>query len=307
MTPGPRIDAVWRVARNELFDSIRSRRVMVLGLLYVAGSAAATALFIGVLQKIERQLAESLGLAVAANTGSVTATLWKSDAFRHMATGLAGDKALAERLLDIPPLGLFYGWLSFAFAPALVMLTSAARISEEVWSGSVRFALFRVSRLEWVLGKFAGQAGQLVLALLLSAVAAWLTGLVRMHAFESAATAQAMLSFALKAGLYAMAFLGLATAISQFCTTPNIALALGFFALIVLQVLTAVSHYLTTNFAAPGWRRVWDTVNTLTPGGHRMDLWWGDAAHAVPATVFLLALSLCYLFAGYAAFSRRDL
>jgi hypothetical protein len=224
-----------------------------------------------------------------------------------MATGLAGDKALAERLLSIPPLGIFYGWLSFAFAPALVMLTSAARISEEVWSGSVRFALFRVSRLEWVLGKFAGQAGQLMLALLLSATAAWLTGLVRMQAFEPAATAHAMAFFALKAWVYAMAFLGLATAISQLCTTPNIALAFGFLALIVLQVLTAVSHHLSGAFAAPAWRRVWDAVHALTPGGQRMDLWWGDAAHAAPATVFLLALSLCYLFAGYAAFSRRDL
>ncbi len=307
MTLPPRAEAIWRVARNELFDSIRSRRVMVLGLLYVAGSAAATALFISVLQKIERQLAESLGLAVASDAGSVTATLWKSDAFRRMATGLAGDKALAARLLAIPPLGIFYGWLSFAFAPALVMLTSATRISEEVWSGSARFALFRVGRLEWVLGKFAGQAAQLVPALLLSGAAAWLTGLLRMQAFEPAATARAVTVFALQAWLYAMAFLGLATAISQICAVPNLALAFGFVSLIALQVLTAVSHHLTSHYAAPAWRRVWDAVHALTPGGHRTDFWWGDAAHTIPATVFLLALGLCYLLAGYAAFSRRDL
>lgn len=303
MTATARVGVVWRVARQELADSIRSRRVLVLGLLYVAGSVAATALFVGVLQKIEHQLAESLGLAVSSRTGSVTATLWKSDAFRHMLTGLVGDKELARSLLAIPPLGLFYGWLSFAFAPVLVMLTASTRISEEVWSGSARFVMFRVSRLEWCLGKFAGQAVQLLLALWLSAAAAWLTGLVRMQAFEGAGTAQAMALFACKAWIYVLAFLGLATAISQLCAVPNLALALGIVALIALTALTAVSHH----FAGAGWRRLWDVANAVTPGGHRMDLWCGNLAHAGPAALFLFGLGLAYLLAAHVVFARRDL
>jgi ABC-type transport system involved in multi-copper enzyme maturation permease subunit len=296
-------ETVWRVARNELTDSFRSRRVLVVGLLYLAGSAAATLLFLHFIQGIERQLAESMGVVVSDKAGSVTATLWKSEAFRRLLTGLIGDKELARTLLAVPPLGLFYGWLSFAFVPVLVMLTASTRISEEVSSGSVRFVLFRVSRLEWCLGKYAGQSLQLFAALLLSAVAAWLVGLCRMHFFEAVPTALAMLLFACKAWIYAMAFLGLAMAVSQWCAVPNLAMVFGFMCWIALAILTAVSSH----YAGAGWHRLWDVVNALTPGGHRMDLWWGAAAHAVPATIYLLALSFVYLLSGYAAFSRRDL
>ena len=59
--------------------------------------------------------------------------------------------------------------------------------------------------------------------------------------------------------------------------------------------------------AGEGWRRIWDLVNLLTPGGHRQGLWWGDAAHVVPAVGFLLGLAAAYLLAGYARFARRDL
>ena len=78
---------------------------------------------------------------------------------------------------------------------------------------------------------------------------------------------------------------------------------MGFLALIVMAILSGVSNA----FAGEGWRRIWDLVNSLTPGAHRLDLWWGDAAHAIPATVFLLTLCVVYLLAGYARFSRRDL
>ena len=298
-----RLHTIGIVARHELQDSIRSRRVIVLLLLYLAGSAVGTAFFIGVLQRIETQLVESLGLATAGATGNVTATLWKSAAFRGILTHLIGDRTLAESLLAIPPLALYYGWLSFAFAPALVMLTASVRVSEEVWSGSVRFVLFRAGRLQWCLGKFAGQAAQIFAALILSAAAAWAVGCLRMHAFDPAANAAAMLVFAVKAWLYSLAFLGLATGISQVCGAPNLALALGFIGLIALSVLTEVSRH----FAGAGARRLWDLANLLTPGGHRLDLWWGDAAHVVPAAVFLLALGGAYLLLGYLFFSRRDL
>lgn len=297
------MSTIWLVARHELADSLRSRRVMVMGLLYFAGSVAATAIFITVLQKLEGQLSTALGLAASNKTGSVTATLWKSESFRQMMIALIGDKALAKSLLDIPPLALFYAWLSFAFTPALVMLTSASRISEEIWSGSARFVLFRIPRLHWCFGKFAGQAVQIAIALLLSAAGAWLTGFFRMNFFEPQATALAMLLFAGKAWIYSLAFLGVALGISQLCSGPNLAMAMSFLALIVMAILGGLS----SAFAGDGWRRLWDLLNSLTPSSHQLNLWWGDSAHAIPATVFLLTLCCVYLLAGFARFSRRDL
>jgi len=291
------------VAANELADSIRSRRVIVMLLLYLAGAMGATALFITFLHSVEGQLVTSLGLDAPKDAGSVTATLWKSRPFRDMLTHLIGDSKLAETLLAVPPLALFYGWLSCVFTPMLVMLTASSRIAEEIASGSIRFILFRAGRAPWCLGKFVGQAAQIFVALLLSALGAWLVGLCRMKDFEAWPTAYYMLWFAVKAWVYALPFLGLALAISQLCAMPNLALAFGFMALVAASVLTHLSAWL----AGDGWRRIWDVVNVLTPEAQRQALWWNDAAHLLPATVFLLTLTAVYLFAGYARFARRDL
>jgi ABC-type transport system involved in multi-copper enzyme maturation permease subunit len=291
------------IAGNELADSARSRRVIVMVLLYLVGAMAAAALFIQFLHSIEGQLVKSLGLAAPKDAGSVTATLWKSNAFRQMLTSLIGERELAETLLAVPPLALFYGWLSLAFTPVLVMLTASTRIAEEIASGSVRYVMFRAARSQWCLGKFAGQALQIFGALLLSAAGAWVVGFFRMHSFEPLATAQYMIWFALKAWVYALPFLGLALAVSQLFSTPNLALAFGFISLLAVSVLNGLSKWL----AGDGWRRAWDIVNALTPGGHRQNLWWNDAQHLVPAAVFLLALAAVYLLAGYARFARRDL
>jgi ABC-type transport system involved in multi-copper enzyme maturation permease subunit len=291
------------IARNELADSARSRRVMVMVLLYFLGAMAASAMFISGLHHIEGELAKSLGLTAASGGEGLTTLLWKSNRFREIMTRLVGDKALAETLLAVPPLALFYGWLSCAFTPLLVMLTSSARIAEEISTGSARFLMFRTARAHWCLGKFLGQALQIFGALLLSALGAWLIGLLRMKSFEPGPTAAYMFWFALKAWLYALPFLGLALAISQFFTSPNLALACGFVMLVVLSVLTRLTGWL----AGEGWRQIWHVIKALTPGAHRQALWWNDATHLLPAAAILLVLSAAYLAAGYARFARRDL
>lgn len=293
----------WIVTRNELADSARSRRVWVVLLLYLAGGMAGTALFISFLHSIEGQLVQSLGLGEPTSAGTLTATLWKSSVFREMLTRLTGDKRLAESLLDVPPLALYYGWLSFAFTPALVVLTASPRIAEEIATGSVRYVLFRAGRVPWSLGKTAGQALQILGALLLSAIGAWLVGWLRMKSFEPGATAGYMIGYALKAWVYALPYLGLALGVSQMCSTVNTAQAFGFLALVTVAVLGRVATWQ----AGDGWRRLWDVLQALTPGGHRSAMWWNDAERLLPAMVFLGALGALYWAAGFARFARRDL
>jgi len=291
------------VAQQELADSIRSRRVWVFLLLYLAGSVAATILFLNLLQKMEAQLAETLRLDPAGDPGAVTAALWESTAFRGMMARLIGDRQLAESLLAIPPLALFWGWLCLTFGPLLVTLTASVRIAEEVWTGSVRFVLFRTSRLAWVAGKFGGQALQLLLAFAVSAVGAWGVGAIRMDSFAAGPTALALTLFALKAWVYGLAYLGLATAVSQMFASPNVASALSFGLLIAVGMI----HGAATFVRAPAWRPVLELLDTLTPAGHRLDLWRPEAAHLIPALVYLGVLAAGYVLAGHLVFRRRDL
>jgi len=295
------------IARNELADSVRSRWFIAMVILYLIGAAVATALFIYILHILEIGLMETIRLSASQNAGGITSVLWKSDIFLKMLTefltGFFGDRKLAESLLAVPPLGLFYGLLAFAFTPVLVMLTSSTRIAEEVSTGSVRYVMFRAARSHWCIGKFVGQALQVLVALLLSAVGAWAVGMFCMHGFEPMATAGYMVLFALKAWIYALPFLGLALGVSQFCKSPILAVVFGFLSMVALLILHLVSKWL----AGKGWRGLWDIVHVLTPCAHWRGLWWNDGAHVIPAVAFLLALAAGYCLAGYVWFSRRDL
>jgi ABC-type transport system involved in multi-copper enzyme maturation permease subunit len=294
------------VARNELADSIRSRRVVVMVVLYLVGAAAVMLGFIKFLHTVETELMQTLGLTASNNAGGTTATLWKSDSFRRMLIGLFKDRKLAESLLAVPPLALFYGWVAMTCAPALVMLISSSRIAEEVSSGSVRYVMFRAARSHWCLGKFIGQAVQVLVALLLSAAAAWVVGAIQLHGFQPGLSATYMFLFALKAWLYALPFLGLALGVSQVWSSPNLATVFGLIGMVVLSSLSFFSG-LGAEHARQPWAGVWEIVNSLTPGAHKSALWWGDAAHLLPAAAFLVGLSVAYYLAGYWRFSRRDL
>jgi ABC-type transport system involved in multi-copper enzyme maturation permease subunit len=296
---------VLRVASHELADSIRSRRAVLLLVLYLLGSVAGTLVFVRVLHEVENQVVRAMGIDPAKNPGGVTAALWESGPFREIVTHLVGDRETAGDILRIPPLALFYGWMSFAFAPLLVILVSTPRIAEEIWSGSIRFAMFRTSRLAWCSGKVTGQACQLLAALLLSAAGAWLVGWLRMDRYPALPTALYMAIYAMKAWVFALAFLGLATGISQMCSNPHTATAVGFIALAAVSVLGAVAPLLARQ--QKPWAPAWDLVLLFLPAGHKLDLWRGDPAHLVPASVFLLALGAAYMLAGHARFSRRDL
>jgi hypothetical protein len=289
-------------AGYEFLDAIRSRRAIVLLLLYFAGALLACNGYVKFIQSIEQQVLESLAVSPGEGVGGVTETLWETSLFRRTVTRLVGDEVLAEHLVNTPPIALFYGWLSFTFAPMLMMLIACTRVAEDVGSGAARFVLFRTSLLSWCLGKYAGQALVLVPALLLSAVGAWVVGYARLATFAGGPAAVGLLVYSGKVFIYTLCYLGLALGVSQLTRSSTLATVFGFLGLVGLSVLAAVAGHC----AGEGWGQLWYVVRWLTPQGHRLDLWWPDAAHAVPAAVLLLALGMMYLLPGYVVMKRRD-
>ena len=146
------------VARNELAEGLRSRRVVAVLVLYLAGAMVAMHGFISALIKMEEQLTKMLGISPGAAPGAVVDALWRSAQFREMVKALVRDKDVAMGLFAVPPIAVVFGWLVFAFTPVLVMLTTSSRIAEEIGSGSARFVFLRTPRATWCLGKFVGQA-----------------------------------------------------------------------------------------------------------------------------------------------------
>lgn len=294
---------VLTVAGQELGESIRTKRAILLMVLFCGIIVFATFLFTKLLISLEKEVLSVMGLDEGA-AGSASNVLWKNKHFQNMLVQMMdGDTEAARMLLQFSPMGLFYGWIMLSMAPWLVALTSSARITEEVWSGAARFVMVRTTRLAWVLGKFIGQALLLLVALLLTVAAGWITAWLRLEVFDMRQALGDMLLFAPRVWVYGIAFLGLVSGISMFCRTPGIANALG-----IVGFLAATALYYTAKaFAGDGWRSILDTVQLVLPQHHFFDLMYPDGGHTVPALTFLLALGLGYLLIGYSHLARKDL
>jgi ABC-type transport system involved in multi-copper enzyme maturation permease subunit len=297
------VQDIWVVARHELIDSVKSRRFIVILLLYIVGSVLACNACISVLHKLESQISETLKLDPASSPGAVTEAFMKSDSFRRMVVGLVRDKEIAIELIDKPPLALIYAGLVFLFMPLLIMLSTPARIANEISCGSAKFALFRTSRGAWCAGKFLGQALEIILPLTLSAVSAWILTRIRVPDMAGTAEIIAMLAYAWRVWIYCLAYIGLALGVSLFCRSANQAVA---FALIVWTMLIVLYHA-AKYFATEGWLRSLDVIPLLVPMGHRQDLWREDFSMVLSAVVYLLTLSMIYFCTGYLFFRKRNL
>lgn len=294
---------IWVVGRYELAESIRSRRALVVLVLFLAGGVLTCNGIVSGIHKAEKEISKTLGLPQTTSAGVLTDELWKHKGFRRIMASLIGDKAVAEELLSVPPMAMIFSWLSFTFAPLLVMLTSSTRISEELGSGSIRFAAIRSSRAAWCLGKYIGQACVLIVVLMLSAVAAWCVFRFRLAGIDSIAMARALIIYAWKVWLYSLSFVGLALGVSQMTHSPNKAMSIGFMMWFVMGILAAVASVRLSQ----GGTEYWQLLQMVIPMGHQMDMWRMSLAHQVQAAFFLITLGLTYMFAGYFWFGRKDI
>ena len=176
------LKSIVQTALCEWENALRSRRALVLLLLYLAAAVLCMNGTISVLGKMETELVRVLRLPDSGQTGVVSETLWKSKAFRNMVATAVDDRLVFEDISQRHPVELLYAWFAFLCAPILVVLVSGTRVADDLRTGVARYMLMRVTRLEWSLGKYVGQALMIVCALAVSAFGAWCVALYRLCA-----------------------------------------------------------------------------------------------------------------------------
>lgn len=294
---------IFCIANYELQDALRSKRFILVLALYMLGAGVACFGLITALHRVEVELATALGLTASESPGAVADALWQSVTFRRMVRQLVGNAQVAEELLTIPPVALIYGWLAFTFTPLLVMLSAPARIVEDVASGYARFSLVRATRTEWCLGKYLGQALEIIVPLILSAMSAWVVARFRLFSMAGTDVVFAMFIYGWKVWVYCLAFLGLALGISQVCRSPNQATAIALLVWAVLGMVRGIGTWVSS----AGWTRVFSGITYLAPSAQRLDLWRTSPSYVFPAIVYVLALGAVYFTLGHMYFLRRDL
>lgn len=281
---------ILQTALCEWETALRSRRALVLLLLYLASAVLCMNGTISALGKMEKELVRVLRLPDTGETGIVSETLWKSKAFSTMVAAAVDDKLVFADISRRHPVELLYAWFAFLCAPLLVVLVSGTRVSGDLRSGAARYMLVRVTRLEWSLGKYAGQALMIACALAVSAFGAWCVAVCRLPSRTAAHLLVPILGWGVSAWLYSLAWLGLALGLSHLTRSSGRATALGILAIGVFAVLP---HFLPS-------------CEPFVPSGAEMGLWRTSFAPQAVAAFHLAALGLTYLMAGAAFFSRRD-
>ena len=295
---------IWRVAAYEWFDAIRSRRAIVILLLYLVTAVLGMNGSISMLEKIETQLVETLQLPESEHTGVVSTVIWKSKPFQRMVKNLTRDNLVLQDITGKHPVELIYAWFAFLCAPILVVLVAAPRIPEELGSGAVRYQIFRTSRAAWSLGKYTGMALMVACAIGIGTLGAYGVAAFRLWmGGDSPNFFLALLQWGFRAWIYSLAFLGLVMGLSHLTHSPNKATVFGILALVacsILRVLAGIHRYIGA------LSDVWSYAELLVPSAYKGELWRSSISALVTGSASLVALGLCYLLLGYAFFRRRD-
>lgn len=292
-----RLRTIRLVAGFDLYESLRSRKAIALLLIYTVAALAGSALFIQLLNRVMVELADNLGK-------EATAQLLESDELVEVIAKLVdNDETVARALLSVPPLALFYGWLATNFMPLVVVLTSTDAISGEVAAGSVRYALFRADRLDWALGKLAGQTLLMAVGIGLGGIAAFLLGAGMLDTFEAGPTFWWILVMSARSLFYGFAYLGVAMCASQLVKSNAAARALGIAMVFVLSVTGAILQAPFIEKTAPSFIKA---IRQVFPNAHSLSLFHPDIAERVPSMVALLCIGAAFFALGFLRFSKRD-
>ena len=290
---------IWQSAIFELFSALRSRRAIVVVVLYLVVSLLCMGGSITLLGKMEEQLSKVLQVekVEGKKSGVVSAALWKSKPFQNLVRGALKDSLVYDDICGKHPAELIYAWFVLLLVPPLTLMLAANRAASEIGSGSVLYMITRVTRLEWTLGKYLGSALLIMVGLLVGACGAWAVAFFKLAGADVAALFPSMLGWSLKAWVLSLAWLGLALGISHFFKSGAKADGLAWVLLLVFAVV-------------PDWLRWFGGrlafLAVLFPSTVEKSLWRSSFIPVATATAWLLMLGLCYLSAGFVYFDRRD-
>ena len=292
-----------RMALFELSAAVRTRRALVLVVLYLATSLLGMSGAISALGKMEEQLADILHVErVEGRSGVVSAALWKSKPFQRLARGVVGDSPVYDDIVGKHPAELIYAWIVFLAVPFLSVLVASRRVADDVKSGAAKYVLQRGTRLEWTLGKYIGQALLMLVGLLLGAFAAWGVAVWRLSGADLPALLPAMVVWSLKAWFLSLAWLGIALGISHLFKSGSKADLASVAALVAFAVLPRV---LAAYADSPVWSHL-QVLSRVFPSTIEDSLWRASFLPVADAALWLVFVGLFWLSIGHAVFAGRD-
>jgi ABC-type transport system involved in multi-copper enzyme maturation permease subunit len=293
------------VARFELAESLRSRLLVVMVLLFVGAGALGAWTYSAFVEEAEQRAAQVLHAPTGGKPGAAVRRLRDSASYRDVLRFFVHDDKKADYFAAFPPIVVFYAFASFLFSPWLILFTSAETIASEVATRAIRYSLLRTGRLTYALGKALGQLLILIgvtgTAGLVFYIVAWL----KLSGFEPGATALGLLGYWPRIVLYTLPFLSWALFASMATASANVARIISLGGAVVLAIACGVSIWAQQPQLSAGASAL-SLLGVITPFGHAEGFRY-PLGGALPADLAIcLLLTLLYFLAGFAILRRRD-
>ena len=285
---------IWLVARFELFESLKSTRALVIFILFIVG-----ALFMSEgCVRAEKNITET----VTENLGSTATVMLSSEEMRvNMYKDLIHDDEIAESLAEQPLVGISFVFLSMMLLPFMIVILTSDTISKELANGSIRFSLFRTSRIKWALGKLFGQTILIEAGVIAAAIAVTLFTMFRLQGFNSTTFVPWITVMCVKLMFYAFAYIGIIVGLSQVTRSANVSRALGFLTLIALYV----SFGILTYHSEQGNSLAQTLINVI-PTHHTGAIWAVDLETQLKGFGAFAAIGLGSFLSFYSVLVMRD-
>ncbi|MCY0991511.1 ABC transporter permease subunit [Nannocystis sp. ILAH1] len=291
----------WLIAGFDLRESIRTRRALVLALLYLLVASITSYIYVEVVRFAQEATSEVIagmsdaGDKIAAASAAGAAEAAGYSGLLYVIAG--GDQAIANHLATYPPMVLVFAWFSLGALPWLIALTSYDLVAGDLHLRTVRFVALRTSRGAFVLGKLLSQVLLVALIAGLGMLPVLLIGGVYLPRFDVVDTVLALLRAWPILALFAFAVLGPVACASQLVRGPGAARALATFFLFVLWILGIWSAF------APGL----SALRWLTPFAYKTYFFHPDLLYRLMNAAGCAALCAGYTWLGFQVFRRRDL
>jgi len=265
-------------------------------------TAGGAYLFVQLIHSLESALAVQLGVPVTDRAGTMLDQLLQGGELREILGGMLGDEALVDEVLRYPVLAIFHLWEGLILIPFFAASTSAESISIDMASRALRFEALRTGRLELVTGRFLGQAALTALASALGVAGTWAIGMLYLAGTDPVGLAASLLWLTVRAWAFALPFVGLGVAFSQWTTSANWARVMA----VGATAGTWVAYGMAWAWIDTRWGPLCDAVLQVLPQGWMHGLWRPAPGWVVSSGV-CIALGFALVAAGYLRFARRDL
>jgi ABC-type transport system involved in multi-copper enzyme maturation permease subunit len=301
----PSLRDVLEIARFQVLEAARTRRVVVLALLFIVGGILSAWGFGHFLEKAAKMAADVPGAPPSDQTGAMLKWLQGTPVYSSIIEGAFGDAADGSVLATLPPMALIFAWLTMTFAPVLVLFTTSDAIGADIENRALRYTLLRTGRIEYVVGKFLGHLGLLTAVIALEAIAFLAVTTAVVSQVPVLETGVAMLRFWPWIVVDAMPYVALAIGASMLASSANggramaIAALLGF---VVLHALCGVAGVRASGVGA----MFFEAIDYVTPFTRKFGVLAPVGGTFARSAGICFGLTIAYVGGAFAFFRSRD-